>query len=275
MFSMTTYAKNRFLKGRYYYGIIEYNNVPAVYYQSQGHLVYQILFTKDTIISSFLSDTWHYYLYADPDSKAIIGYSPVLDNDKYCIGTIFTYEPAIMTDEEANFTKIGDDVKISIEYSCGGYGVNNFDKIKASARHLIDHKGDVTESHISSLLEAINDGDYSKFGLDRYISNNAYEAKWSLKYKCPMTQYEFSKFLKDYFGRGSIIGTRSMLYLNIDDDFVWVDTDGEMFCDGGKFNNFGVKFKVDDDVNVSEDCTISIDDYNRLCEYYKDRFPNK
>ena len=81
-----------------------------------------------------------------------------------------------------------------------------------------------------------------------------------------------------------------MLFLDIDDnfnvssseklgrincDFVWADTDGEMFCDGGKFNSFGVKFKVDDSVNVSKDCTISVDDYNRLCEYYKDRFPNK
>lgn len=290
MIEMTTYAKNRFLKDHYYYGVIEYN-IPVAYYQNQANLAYEILFTKNTITSGdLLRYMWSYYLYADPDSKAIIGYSPVLDNDKYCIGTILTYEPAIMMDEEANFTKIGNDVKIFVEHFKGYGGVNNFDKLKADAIHRINHKGDVTESHIRSIIEAIDRGDYSEFGLDRYILNNAYEAKWSLKYCCPMTQYEFSKFLKDYFGRGWIIGIRSVLILDFDDNmnvsssekpgrincnFAWVDTNGVIYHNGKGFNNCGVRFKVDDDVNVSDDCSISIDDYNRLREYYKNRFPNK
>lgn len=289
MINMTTYARNRFYKGSFYYGQLEYANIPVTYYQNQTNLKYEILFTKDTVINDFPNNMYPYYLYKDLNSTKLLGYSPMFDPSKCCVGTIFAYEPVVMIDEENNFTSIGKDVKILIDFSREDgekYGLESgqINKIGSSARSDINHKRDTIELQVKALVDEIMKHDDSKFGLHRYFDNRNY------KYLYSMTQYMFAKLMVDYFGRGEVVGVKarsitdiskyhanvvSMLSNRVRCNFGWMDTDGGIYYYGGVFNIFETKFKINDDSIVADNDTIPTDECNRLCEYYKNRFPNK
>lgn len=289
MINMTTYVRNRFYKGSFYYGELDYDNIHVMYYQNQANLKYKILFTKDTVIDNLPNNMYSYYLYKDQNSTKLLGYSPIFDPSKYCVGTIFAYEPVVMMDEKNNFTNIGKDVKILIDFSREDYekyGLDSrdIDRIGSNARFHINHKRDTIELQVKGLIDAVMNHDDSKFGLYRYFDNR------NRKYLYSMTQYTFAKLMVKYFGRGEVVGVESRFVTDISKyppnvvsmfsnrvrcNFGWMDTDGGIYYYGGVFNIFETKFKINDDNIVADNDTIPIDEYNRLREYYKDRYPNK